>query len=350
MLAITSGSGAKGRLKRKQIEQMEGGTKVSVNEAEVPCDAYVGIDVSKRSLDVHVLPHGAEYTFENNDDGRSKLRSKLAEFRNPLVVLEPTGGYERNLVELLVEAKIATAVVNAKQVRDFASAIGTLAKTDRIDARCLALFAERVRPDVRPLPDAESRELLELMTRRRQLVSMRAAEQVRRHEARGRVKESIGTLIATLTEEIKAIEHEIADRIEQSPLWRERDELLQTAKGVGDVVSRTLIAAMPELGKISGKQAAALAGLAPFNRDSGQRHGKRHIRGGRYEIRMLLVLAARTAVRFDATMTAFYERLILAGKSKMVALIACARKLLVRLNAMARQNLPWNPPALPSPA
>ncbi len=309
---------------------------------------YVGIDVSKKSLDVHVLPQGAERTFENNDEGRSKLRAMLAELREPLVILEPTGGYERNLVEVLVGAKIATVVVNAKQVRDFASAIGKLAKTDRIDARCLALFAERVRPDVRPLPDREARELLELMTRRRQLVSIRAAEQVRRHEARGRVKESISALMETLTEEIKAIEKEIADRIDQSPLWRERDELLQTAKGVGNVVSRTLIAAMPELGNLSGKQITALAGLAPFNRDSGQRNGRRHIRGGRYEVRMLLVLAARAAVRFEPTMATFYERLLAAGKTKMVALVACARKLLVRLNAMVRQKATWNPPGLPA--
>jgi transposase len=315
-----------------------------VDERREDVAAYVGIDVSKRSLDMHVVPQGVDYTFQNNDEGRAELRSKLAQFRNPLVVLEPTGGYERNLVELLVEAKIATVVVNAKQVRDFASAIGKLAKTDRIDAHCLALFAERVRPEVRALPDAESRELLELMTRRRQLVSMRAAEQVRQHEARGRVKESISTLMETLTEEIKAIEQEIADRIDQSPIWRARDELFQTAKGVGNVVSRTLIAAMPELGKLTGKQVAALAGLAPFNRDSGQWKGKRHIRGGRYEVRMLLVLAARAAVRFDVTMATFYARLLEAGKPKMVALIACARKLLVRLNAMARTNATWNPP------
>jgi transposase len=331
-------------LKRETDRAQRKVVTVSEEEAELSFDAYVGVDVSKKSLDVHVLPGGAEWTFDNNEDGRSNLRSKIDQFRRPLVVLEPTGGYERNLVELLVEAKVATAVVNAKQVRDFASAIGQLAKTDRIDARCLALFAERVRPVVRPMADPESRELLELMTRRRQLVSMRAAEQVRRHEARGRVKESVGTLITTLTAEINAIEQEIADRIEKSPLWHARDELLQTAKGVGNIVSRTLIAAMPELGRISGKQAAALAGLAPFNRDSGQRNGKRRIRGGRYEIRMLMVLAARTAVRFDATMQAFYERLLQAGKSKMVALIACARKLLVRLNAMARENTPWNPP------
>jgi transposase len=319
---------------------------VKENGTEAIVDAYVGIDVSKRSLDLCVLPQDVRCTFENNDEGRSKLRSKLAEFRNPLVVLEPTGGYERNLVEVLVEAKIATVVVNAKQVRDFAKAVGKLAKTDKIDAHCLALFAERVRPEVRALPDAESRELLELMTRRRQLVSMRAAEQVRRHEARGRVKESISTLMDTLSEEIKAIEQEISDRIEQSPLWRARDELFQTAKGVGNIVSRTLIAAMPELGRLSGKQVAALAGLAPFNRDSGRWKGKRHIRGGRYEVRMLLILAARAAVRFDSTMATFYGRLLAAGKPKMVALVACARKLLVRLNAMARNNATWNPPGL----
>jgi transposase len=317
---------------------------VNENGTEAIVDAYVGIDVSKRSLDVCVLPKDARCRFENNDEGRSKLRAKLAEFRNPLVVLEPTGGYERSLVEVLVEAKIATVVVNARQVRDFAKAVGKLAKTDRIDAHCLALFADRVRPEVRALPDAESRELLELMTRRRQLVSMRAAEQVRRHEARGRVKESISMLMVALTEEIKAIEQEISDRIDQSPLWRARDELFQTAKGVGSIVSRTLIAAMPELGKLSGKQVAALAGLAPFNRDSGDWKGKRRIRGGRYEVRMLLILAARAAVRFDSTMAAVYGRLLSAGKPKMVAIVACARKLLVRLNAMARKNATWNPP------
>lgn len=309
-------------------------------------EAYVGIDVSKKSLDVHVLPEGTEYTFENSDEGRTKLRTCLVALRKPLVVLEPTGGYERDLVELLVDAKIATVVVNAKQVRDFASALGKLAKTDKIDATCLALFAERVRPEVRPLPDAASRELLELMSRRRQLVTMRAAEKVRQHDARGLVARSVKKLIATLSEEIKILEEEIANRIDNSPMWRARDELLQTAKGVGNTVSRTLIAAMPELGKLSGKQIAALAGLAPFNRDSGQKHGRRHIRGGRYEVRMVLVLAARTAVRFDPSMGAFYERLLAAGKTKMVALVACARKLLVRLNAMARENATWNPPSL----
>jgi transposase len=295
----------------------------------------VGIDVSKKSLDVHVLPEGTEYTFENSDEGRTKLRTCLVALRKPLVVLEPTGGYERDLVELLVDAKIATVVVNAKQVRDFASALGKLAKTDKIDAKCL-----------RPLPDAASRELLELMSRRRQLVTMRAAEKVRQHDARGLVARSVKKLIATLSEEIKILEEEIANRIDNSPMWRARDELLQTAKGVGNTVSRTLIAAMPELGKLSGKQIAALAGLAPFNRDSGQKHGRRHIRGGRYEVRMVLVLAARTAVRFDPSMGAFYERLLAAGKTKMVALVACARKLLVRLNAMARENATWNPPSL----
>lgn len=317
-----------------------------MNESTIHAEQYVGIDVSKGTLDVHVLPEGWSGTFQNDDEGRAQLVSKLEQLSKPLVVLEPTGGYERDIVELLVEARIPTAVVNAKQVRHFARALGKHAKTDRIDARCLALFAERVRPEVREMPDILLRELHELIMRRRQLVSMRAAEMSRKHQARGRVQQSICALIDALSEEIKAIEKEISGRIKRSPVWREQDQLLQTATGVAFVVAATLIALMPELGKLSNKKIAALAGLAPFNRDSGKHAGKRKISGGRYDVRFLLVLAARWAIGRDEAIAQLYNRLIKAGKCKMVAIVACARKLLVRLNAMMRKKEAWKGTAL----
>jgi transposase len=304
---------------------------------------FVGIDVSKARLDVHVLPSKAAWSVDNDDSGHRELAKKLVELNPTLVVLEATGGYQTQVVAELAVHKLAVAVVNPRQVRDYAKATGQLAKTDAIDAAVLAGFAAAIRPEPRPLRDEESQELLAMMLRRRQLVDMRTAEMNRLETCRvGRVRRDIQTTITWLTRRIKDVDDDIDKLIRSLPVWRAREELLSSAKGIGPQTARTLMASLPELGTLDRRKVAALAGLAPFNDDSGKSlRGKRRIRGGRAEVRAVLYMATLNATRFNPTIRAMYTRLVAAGKAKKVALIACARKLLTILNAMARTNTPW---------
>jgi len=258
-----------------------------------------------------------------------------------LVVLEATGGMEIPLAGALTAAGIALSIVNPRQVRDYARAMGRLAKTDRLDAEVLACFAEAVRPQPRPLPDAVSAELAALMGRRRQLIEMLSAEKNRLGVAARRVRRNIQVHIDWLERQLSHLDKDLADLIQSSPIWREKDSLLQSVPGVGPVLSSTLLAHLPELGALSRRQIAALVGVAPLNRDSGTLQGKRTVWGGRAVIRQVLYMSALIATRFNPVIRAFYQRLCEAGKAKKVALTACMRKLLTILNAMVKHKTPW---------
>lgn len=304
---------------------------------------FVGIDVSKHRLDVHVRPAGSNWSVGNDAAGHAELVAKLKTLAPTLIVLEATGGYQSAVVAELGAASLATAVVNPRQVRDFAKATGRLAKTDAIDAAALAHFAESIRPEPREVPDELTVELQALVTRRRQLIDMRTAESNRLDTCRVvPVRRNIQKMINMLTKQIGKVDDDIDTTIRNSPLWREREDLLTTATGIGKTTARTLLTQLPELGKLNRREIAALVGLAPFNNDSGQRRGLRSIRGGRGDVRAVLYMATIAAVRFNPTLQRFYERLVAAGKLKKVALIACARKLLTILNAMMRTNTPWS--------
>ena len=308
---------------------------------------FVGIDVSKERLDVAVRG-GVEKSFQvaRSEAGLGELVEQIAALGQPteLVVLEATGGLERDVVAALAAATLPVAVVNPRNVRDFARSLGKLAKTDSIDAGVLAHFAQAVKPAVQPLPDELSLQFEALLTRRQQLIQMLVSEKNRqgtlllqRSAKPGkRVLKSLSSHIEWLQKQIEALDEEIDDAIKNSPIWREKDDLLRSIKGVGPVTARILIAYLPELGRLNRKQVASLVGLAPFNHDSGRRHGKRAIWGGRAEVRSALYMAAVTAVRFNAELKAFYERLLTVGKPKKLALTAVMRKLLVKLNAMMR--------------
>lgn len=311
---------------------------------------FVGIDVSKKHLDVAVRPSGQQLRVANDAEGHLAIVNALRDVGPVLAVLEPTGGYEAAVVAALVEAKVFVAVVNARQIRDFAKSRGKLAKTDKIDAQMLACFAEANRPEPRELPDEHTRELEALVTRRRQLVDMRSMEMARRELAPKAVRPSIDKVIEFLTKQINETDRELTNHIESNTKWRANDELLQSVKGVGRVVAATLLALLPELGRLTRKQIAALVGVAPFNNDSGKKRGQRHIWGGRAAVRAVLYMAAVTAIKRDPLIAAFYERLVARGKSGKVALVACMRKLLVMLNAMLRDQRPWSPPLLATTA
>jgi transposase len=302
---------------------------------------WVGIDVAKDFLDVHVRPGAQAFRVANDEAGITDLARRLQQLSPAGLVLEATGGYEIPVVAALAAAGLAPSVVNPRQARRFAEGVGRLAKTDPIDAAVLAHFAEAVRPEPRPVPDADARLLGDLLARRRQLVQMRVSEQHRLPTAAGPIRKGIQRHIDYLDRQIKGIEGDLADAVKASPAWRERDELLQSVPGVGPQVSRTLLADLPELGTLSGRQLSALCGLAPFNRDSGRRHGPRRIYGGRGHVRAALYQAALVAMRWNAPLKGVYEGLLGRGKAKKVALIAVARRLLVILNAMVRTGSPW---------
>ena len=306
----------------------------------------VGIDVAKGTLDVFVRPTEAHWQVTNDDAGIRGLVAQLREVAPAQIVLEATGGYELAVVGALAAAGLPIVVVNPRAVRDFARATGQLAKTDQLDAGILARFAEQVRPAARPLADAEQQELDALLTRRRQLIEMLTAEKNRLQQVfvvRGaRVKRSLTAHIAYLTRELERAETDLGNLVHRSPLWRARDDLLQSAPGVGPVLSFTILAALPELGTLDRKAIAALVGVAPLNRDSGLFRGKRMIHGGRAPVRTALYMGALVATRHNPVIKAFYQRLLAAGKPKKVALTACMRKLLIILNAMVRQQAPWS--------
>lgn len=305
----------------------------------------VGIDVSKARLDVAVLPSGEAWSCGNDEAGIKDLVDRVKVFRAGLVVLEATGGYELGVTMALAEQEIPLVVANPRQIRDFARATGRLAKTDSLDAHMLALFGQRVAPEPRPLADEAAQELRALLTRRRQLVDMLSAERHRLDLAKKRVRKSLKAHIAYLERELRISNTELTGLIRESPIWREKDDLLQSVPGIGQVTSQTLVAELPELGHLGRREIAALVGVAPLNRDSGTHRGVRHTWGGRSSVRKVLFMAALTAVRWNPAIRAFYQRLVAAGKPKKVALVACMRKLLTILNTMARTGQRWNPAA-----
>lgn len=304
---------------------------------------FVGIDVSKHRLDVYARPSGDAWSVDNDPKGHVRLAETLAGLSPTLVVLEATGGYQAAVAAELAAAKLAVAVVNPRQVRDFAKAVGKLAKTDEIDAAVLAHFAEAIRPEPRPFPDELTLELQALVVRRRQLIDMRTAETNRLETCRVvPVRRNIQKMINMLNKQIETVDDDIDTTIRNSPAWREREDLLSSVKGVGSTTARTMLTQLPELGRLNRREIAALVGVAPFNHDSGQHRGQRYIRGGRSEVRSVLYMATVTAVRCNPQIRVVYERLVAAGKKPKVALIACARKLLTILNAMMRTNKPWS--------
>jgi transposase len=309
-----------------------------------PPPVFVGIDVAKDRLDVHVLPSGEALAFLNDDAGVSQITTLLAGLPAALVVLEATGGYEAGLAADLAAADLPVAIVNPRQVRDFARATGRLAKTDRIDAALLALFAERIRPEPRPMPDAQAQALAELVARRRQVVEMIVMEGNRRRCARNpKVRAAIDATLAVLRAQLAGLDGDIESAVRTSPLWRATEDLLRSVPGIGGVTARTLIADLPELGHLDRRRLAALVGVAPVNRDSGQQRGYRAIAGGRASLRNALFMATLVAVRRNAVLKAHYEALVARGRPKKVALIACIRRLLGILNAIVRTKTPWQP-------
>jgi len=305
---------------------------------------FVGIDVSKAHLDVHVLPTGDSFRVSHDDDGLVTLIERLRPVAPVVLVLEATGGYEVTAAATLASAGLPVAVVNPRQIRDFARATGQLAKTDILDARVIALFAEAVRPAPRPMPDEQARALGELIARRRQLVDMLGAEQNRRrllHDRR--LQRHVDAHIAWLEEALRRLDHDLTTLIRSTPVWRETEDLLRSVPGIGPVTACTLIADLPELGHLDRRRIAALAGLAPFARDSGAFRGRRMIAGGRAHIRRVLYMATLTAIKHNPAIRVFYLRLVAAGRPGKLALTAAMRKLLTVLNAMLRDRRPWQP-------
>jgi len=305
-------------------------------------DIIVGIDVAKDRLDVAVRPGGEAFVVERNAVGLEVLVGRLRELSPYLVALEATGGYETIVAAALAGAALPVVVVNPAQVRAFAKALGQRAKTDPIDAAVIAHFAQATSPEPRALPDEATQLLADMVARRRQIVEMIGAERQREKRVTiSRLRKSIARLIKTLEKELASLDTDIDGAVRGSPAWREKEDLLSSVPGVGPTIARTLIAELPELGQLSRKQIAALAGLAPFTRQSGQWHGRSFIGGGRTTVRTALFMGALVAKRHNTVLKAFFDRLVAAGKPKMVALIAVARKLLTILNAILRDRQPW---------
>ena len=301
----------------------------------------VGIDVSKVALDVSAYPDGDTWRVEYTPADTTALAEQLADLEPGVVVVEATGGLEASLVAALGLAGLPVTVVNPRQVRDFARATGRLAKTDKLDAQVLAQFGAAVRPAVRPLPDEARLELRALVTRRQQLLVMITAEKNRMRRTTPGIRHRIEVNVQWLKEQLKELDRDQRDFLRSSPLWQEDAKLLRGVPGIGPVVTATVIARLPELGSVSGKEVASLVGVAPFNRDSGTLRGKRTVWGGRGALRTALYMATLVAVRHNPVLRDFYQRLCAAGKPKKVALTACLRKLLVILNSMLKHRRPW---------
>jgi len=303
---------------------------------------FVGIDVSKKTLDIHYRPTGEYKTILNEEEAIESLTEELILKKPTLMVLEATGGYESLCTALLASKGLAVAVVNPRQTRSFAKALGILAKTDTIDARTLAHFAEVVQPKVLPPKEAEMEELAQFLQRRQQLTLLKTTETNRLLQTRGKVKQSVQQVLKILQAQIDQFDQEIDDFIQGSSVWKEKEELYTSVPGVGPQLSRTLIAHLPELGTLNQREITALVGLAPFNRDSGTYRGKRFIYGGREKVRCTLYMAALAATTHNPVIRDFYQKLLKKGKLKKVALVACMRKLLIILNSMVKNNCPWD--------
>jgi len=303
---------------------------------------FIGIDVSKDRLDVAVRPSGEAFVVEQTAAGFDRLIARMRELGPSIVALEATGGMEAAVAAALGGAGLPVAIINPAQIRAFAKALGQHAKTDPVDAAVIAHFAEAVKVEARPLPDEATRLLADLIARRRQIVEMIVAERQREKRMTApRLRKSVIRLIKALEKELASLDEDIDDAVRGSPAWREKEDLLASVPGVGPTISRTLIASLPELGQLGRKQIAALVGLAPFTRQSGKWRGQSFITGGRSAVRAALFMGALVAKRYNPVLKAFFDRLVAAGKPKMVALIAVARKLLTILNAIIRNNRPW---------
>lgn len=306
---------------------------------------YVGIDVSKATLDVAILPLGRHFVVSNDEAGIDELLGSFEDPRPALVVLEASGGYERPVAAAIAASGIAVCVLNPRQARDFARATGKLAKTDALDAKVLARFAEAVRPEPRALPEEEAREFSAILARRRQIIQMMSAEKNRLGAATsGAVARRIKAHVRWLEKELSRTDRDLNEAIEGSPAFKENEALLRSVPGVGPVLCRTLMAELPELGSLSPRELSALVGVAPLNRDSGTLRGRRTVWGGRARVRQALYMGALVASRYNPRIKEFYERLVASGKPKKVALVACMRKLLVILNAIMRERTPWRYP------
>jgi transposase len=304
----------------------------------------VGIDVAKDHLDVHLRPSEEAFRVPADEAGLTTLLTRLRSVTPTIIVLEASGGYEVPVAAALASAGLPVAVVNPRQIRDFARAVGQLAKTDRLDARVIALFAEAVRPAARLVPDAQAQALGELVARRRQLVEMLGAEQNRRRLLRDRrLQREVDAHIAWLEEALRRLGHDLTTLIRSTPAWRETEDLLRSARGIGPITACTLIADLPELGHLDRRRIAALVGVAPFARDSGTWRGRRHIAGGRPHIRRVLYMATLAAIKHNPAIRAFHRRLVAAGRPRKVAITAAMRKLLITLTAMLRDRRPWQP-------
>ena len=332
-------------LSKEQLALNEGGVAIPD-----PAEVYVGIDVSAKQLDVAIRPTGEARQYTNDPEGIASIMDRIVPLAPSGVVLEATGGFEMLVAGELELAGLPISLVNPRQVRNFARATGRLAKTDAIDAQVLAQFAEAVKPPVRPLPDADTRELRALVDRRRQLLEMVTSERNRLRLASKRVRPLIQEHIRWLKQQADDLDKDIAKLIRSSPIWRAQEDLLRSAPGVGPVLSSVLLTHLPELGSLNRGQVAALVGVAPLNRDSGAFRGKRSVWGGRTAIRSALYMAALVATRYNPVIKAFYQRLRAAGKPAKVALTACMRKLLIILNSMLKHRTQWSPPHMQASA
>jgi transposase len=320
-----------GRKKQSPIEQ--GGEKMEIT---------VGIDVSKEQLDVGLQPQGETFVLGNDQAGAEALAERLAVIGPAFIAVEASGGYERLLVAVLAAAGLPVVVVNPARVRAYAAALGQRAKTDPIDAKVIAAFVAAIKPEIRPLPDVKTAELEALITRRRQLVGMLVAERARRKQAAaGRVRTSLARIVTALEDELKALDRDLDKIVRDTPAWHEKEKLLTSVPGIGKTIARTLLAEMPELGSIARRQSAALAGLAPYTQRSGRWRGQSSISGGRATVRTALFMGALVAAKHNPVLKAFRDQLVAKGKSKLVALIATARRLLTILNAIIRDRKPW---------
>jgi transposase len=302
---------------------------------------YVGIDVSKDRLDVHLCPSGEAFAVARDGEGLAVLVARLQSLPLQLIAVEATGGFEMTVAAAICAAQLPLVVVNPAQVRHYAQALGRRAKTDAIDAEVIARFAEATRPQARPLPDEATQALADLVTRRRQIIAMMVAERQRATRLPKRLKRSCERVVRMLEKELSQLEDDIGTTVRGSPAWRAKEDLLASVPSIGDITARSLIAELPELGTLDRRKIAALVGVAPFTRQSGQWKGKAFIGGGRPHVRSALFLATMSAIRFNPAIRSFWQRLIAHGKPKMVAMVACMRKLLTILNAILRDQKPW---------
>jgi transposase len=304
---------------------------------------FVGIDVSKDYLDVHIRPDDQQQRFAYDNDGLAALVKSQTEIQPSLIVIEATGGYEQRVVAVLAAQQLPVVVMNARRIRDFAKATGQLAKTDRLDAAVLSDFGEKLRPQPNALPDESREQLKALLVRRRQLVDMITAEKNRQSIAPKGIRREIQTHIDWLKKRLERVDDDLSRSIKSSPIWKAKDDILQSTPGIGPTTSTTMLAALPELGSLNRRAIAALVGVAPMNRDSGQWRGRRTIQGGRSSVRTVLFMSTLVAIKHNPVIRHLYQRLIAAGKPKMVAITACMRKLLTILNAMLKTHSHWSP-------